>query len=209
MSCRKYRDALVALARREGEPQNLERARAHVETCATCRRRFDEQLALTVGLRDLAEAARAEEPSEALEGRLLAKFDEHRAAALKPALVTDGGWLQWWPAAAAAVLAVGAVAWFQIAGAPHTPEPDPPAPAGGIIELSGFQQLPQAVTLPDFDNGEIVRTEIAVAALPVYGVGIPPDAGTAAVKIDLLVGQDGRPRMIRLVTEESQDSRSK
>ena len=77
------------------------------------------------------------------------------------------------------------------------------------IELAGFQPLPQAVGLPDFDSGEIVRTKIAVNALPVYGVRIPPDAAVAAVTVDFLVGQDGQPRMIRLVTEESQDARSR
>ena len=214
MSCQRYRNAIVALARSVDESQDLERARAHLAICATCRRVLDEQRALTAGLRALAEAARADEPSDALGHRLEAMFEKARLGASvptsnAPASAGRGLWLRWWPAAAAATLAAGAAAWILMSGPPRKPELPSAAPAAGIIELVGFQPLPQAVALPGFDNGEIVRTEIAVTALPIYGVGIPPDAATAAVKVDFLVGQDGHPRMIRLVREESRDSRSR
>jgi predicted anti-sigma-YlaC factor YlaD len=206
MSCQKYQDALVALARREGDPSDHDQVRAHLDECGSCRRRFDEQEALTAGLRALAEASRHEHPSDALEAHLMASFDEERTRAAAPAAMRPGVWLRWWLAAAAAVLAVLAAAWWQVA---RTPAPLPAAPFVGVIELTGFQALPQAAALPDFDSGEVVRTEIAVSALPVYGVGIPPDAPAAAVKVDLLVGQDGQPRAIRLVPDESLDSRSR
>jgi hypothetical protein len=209
MSCQKYRDALVALARQAGEPEEVEQARAHLDTCEACRRRLAEQQALTAGLRALAEASRHEQPSDALEGRLMAKFDEERTHAAALPAAGAGAWLRWWPAAAAAALAVGVAAWWPAAGPQRAPAPLPASAPPGIIELAGFQPLPQAVGLPDFDSGEIVRTEIAVNALPVYGVRIPPDAATAAVTVDFLVGQDGQPRMIRLVAEDSQDARSK
>jgi hypothetical protein len=45
-----------------------------------------------------------------------------------------------------------------------------------------------------------VRVGIPITSLPNYGVEIPPDATTAAIQADFLVGQDGRPRAIRLVT---------
>jgi hypothetical protein len=209
MSCQKCRDAIVALARGTSEPQDLERVRAHLATCAPCRRRLQEQQALTAGLRALAEASRHEQPPDGLERRLMAMFDEERAQAVAAAGARPGGWLRWWPAAAAAALAVGAGAWWLAAGLQRGPAPLPAGPIPGIIELAGFQPLPQAVGLPDFDSGNIVRTRIAVNALPVYGVRIPPDAAVAAVTVDFLVGQDGQPRMIRLVTEEPQDARSR
>jgi hypothetical protein len=209
MSCRKYRDALFALARQTGESEGSDDARAHLETCDSCRRQFTEQKALTAGLRAVAEASRNEQPTDALEGRLMAMFDVERAHAVVPAAAPSGAWLRWWPAAAAAALAIGAAAWWQLAGLPRKPEPLPVRPVAGVIELTGFQPLPQAAWLPDFDSGEIVRTRIAVNALPVYGVRIPPDAAASAVTVDFLVGQDGQPRMIRLVAEDSQDARSR
>lgn len=205
MSCRKFRDPLVALARGAGEPQDRERIRAHFETCPSCRRTFDDQQALTAGLRELAASSRDAQPTDALEDRLLARFDEERARTPAPA----AAWLRWWPAAAAAALAIAAATWWQLAGTPRATAPLPAAPRPVVIELAGFQPLPQSATLPDFDSGEIVRTEVALNALPVYGVRIPPDAAAATVTVDFLVAQDGQPRMIRLVTEDEQDTRSR
>jgi hypothetical protein len=67
------------------------------------------------------------------------------------------------------------------------------------LSPEGFVSLPAAASLPDFERGEIVRLEIALAALPIYGVEIPPDAVNRPVQVDVLVGQDGHPRAIRLV----------
>jgi hypothetical protein len=81
--------------------------------------------------------------------------------------------------------------------APARPHKAPPrAPVGP----TGFVPIPAAAGLPDFESGEIVRVGIPITSLPNYGVEIPPDATTAAIQADFLVGQDGRPRAIRLVT---------
>jgi hypothetical protein len=209
MSCQKHRDAIVALARGTGEALDLERARAHVATCEPCQRRLEEQEALTAELRALAEESRLLQPSDALEGRLMATFGEERARASTSPTGRPGAWLRWWPAAAAAALAIGAATWWLAAGHQRAPAPATASAPSVTIELAGFQPLPLAAWLPDFDSGEIVRTKIAVNALPVYGVRISPDAAAAAVTVDFLVGQDGQPRMIRLVEEDSQDSRSR
>jgi hypothetical protein len=63
----------------------------------------------------------------------------------------------------------------------------------------GFVPLPGAAALPVFESGQIVRMELPVTALPLYGVEIPPDARHNPVHADFLVGQDGQPRAIRLV----------
>jgi hypothetical protein len=63
--------------------------------------------------------------------------------------------------------------------------------------------------LPAFERGEILRVEIPVASLPIYGIAIPPEA-TGLVQADLLVGQDGQVRAARLVTNDLlHDSRNK
>ena len=71
-----------------------------------------------------------------------------------------------------------------------------------------FIMLPDAAGLPAFESGTIVRMEVPVATLPAYGLKIPPDAARSNVEADLLVGQDGHARAIRLVSE-SEHSRSR
>jgi hypothetical protein len=72
--------------------------------------------------------------------------------------------------------------------------------AGRVIRPEGFVLLPAAAGLPDFESGEIVRLEIPAASLPSYGIEIVPEVmKDKPVEADLLVGQDGQPRAIRLV----------
>ena len=78
--------------------------------------------------------------------------------------------------------------------------------AGGrhrIVKPTGFVALPGAANLPQFESGTIVRVELPVASLPAYGVDISPAANDQPVEADVLVGQDGQPRAIRLVTSSS------
>jgi hypothetical protein len=76
------------------------------------------------------------------------------------------------------------------------------APASHVVRPVGFVTLPGAAGLPDFESGQIIRMEIPLASLPTYGIEIPPDAQGTPVAADLLVGQDGQARAIRLVNEE-------
>jgi len=78
-----------------------------------------------------------------------------------------------------------------------------------MVPAAGFTLLPEALWLPAFESGEIVRLEMIVSALPAYGLQIPADAGDSPIQVDLLVGQDGHPRAIRLVTYEMQQPRSR
>jgi hypothetical protein len=79
----------------------------------------------------------------------------------------------------------------------------PASPRGsrsaGVIRPSGFVQLPGAASLPAFESGEIVRMDVPVASLPAYGIDISSGAGKGPVEADLLIGQDGLARAIRLV----------
>ncbi len=88
-----------------------------------------------------------------------------------------------------------------VAGSPR-PRPARPrtAPAARVVRPVGFVTLPGAAGLPDFESGQIIRMEIPLASLPTYGIEILPDAQGAPVAADLLVGQDGQARAIRLVT---------
>jgi hypothetical protein len=57
-----------------------------------------------------------------------------------------------------------------------------------------------------FESGSIVRMEVPVASLPAYGIDISPAAGGGPIEADVLVGQDGQPRAIRLVTNSSRST---
>jgi len=65
--------------------------------------------------------------------------------------------------------------------------------------LAGFIPLPAADGLPGFDRGMIVRVAIPAASLPAFGLAIAPEAAQM-VNADVLVGQDGQARAIRLVS---------
>ena len=68
-----------------------------------------------------------------------------------------------------------------------------------LAVAQGFVELPGAAGLPDFESGQIVRVEIPLTSLPTYGIDIAPDARDEPVEADMLVGQDGQARAIRLV----------
>ena len=89
--------------------------------------------------------------------------------------------------------------------AARTPRPAPPRSARAV-QAVGFVPIPSAAGLPDFESGEIVRLGIPVTALPNYGLEIP--SGTqAAIEADLLIGQDGQARAIRLVSTNGEGPR--
>jgi hypothetical protein len=60
-------------------------------------------------------------------------------------------------------------------------------------------QIPNAIGLPEMESGTVLRMELPLTALPEYGLDIAPDAARTLVEADVLVGQDGQPRAIRLV----------
>jgi hypothetical protein len=74
-----------------------------------------------------------------------------------------------------------------------------------VIRPQGFVAVPAAAGLPRFESGVIVRMSLPVTALPSFGVDISPASGDQPVEADVLVGQDGLARAIRLVnTSRSQ-----
>jgi hypothetical protein len=83
--------------------------------------------------------------------------------------------------------------------------PQRPAP----VRTVEFIAIPSAVGLPSLESATIVRTQLPLSALPDYGLQISPSAAHAVLEADLLVGQDGLPRGIRLVTAADRSSTSR
>jgi hypothetical protein len=86
------------------------------------------------------------------------------------------------------------------------PRPAPKAPEIPPVE---FVTLPGAASLPRFESGSIVRVDLTLSSLAAYGVDISTSGGKGPVKADVLVGQDGEPRAIRLVSSSSIPSLSR
>jgi hypothetical protein len=75
-----------------------------------------------------------------------------------------------------------------------------------------FVTLPGAAGLPDLESGSVVRIAVPVGALPEYGLDIVQGGLKTTVNADVLVGQDGLARAIRLVSAEesaTQETRSR
>src|SRR6476660_9107528 len=75
-----------------------------------------------------------------------------------------------------------------------------------VVSPTGFVALPGSAGLPAFESGEIVRMEVPVASLPAYGIDISPGVGTRPLEADLLIGQDGFARAIRLVKNSARST---
>lgn len=89
----------------------------------------------------------------------------------------------------------------------HSPAPSrKPSRRTNVVTPSGFVDLPWTSGLPAFESGEIVRMDIPVASLPTYGIDISSGAGKGPVEADVLIGQDGFARAIRLVTTTSRST---
>jgi hypothetical protein len=74
-----------------------------------------------------------------------------------------------------------------------------------VVSPNGFVELPWTAGLPAFESGEIVRVEVPVASLPAYGFDIS-SGGNRSVEADVLVGQDGLARAMRLVTNSARST---
>jgi len=94
----------------------------------------------------------------------------------------------------------------------HASRTASPRTRGGEATPVEFMRIPSAIGLPELESGTVLRMELPLAALPEYGLDIAPDAMRTSVEADVLVGQDGQPRAIRLVgisERVAQDSRSR
>ena len=148
---------------------------------------------LRARLRELADAADGRLPSPRVEAALMRAFAG--AHAPRPAVIAPR--LPWFRAVAACatLAALVAVLVLQVRNVPRSV----PVPAAAAVALpDGFIEVPGAASLPRLESARIVRYELPLAALPAYGLEIAPGAERRAVEADLLIGQDGYTRAIRL-----------
>lgn len=101
---------------------------------------------------------------------------------------------RWLRVAAILILSAGVTAiWFR------TPSVGPEsAPAETDEEVGDFVAWPGAAALPPFESGHLVRMDLPASVLPSLGL-FPPASDATMVRADVLIGQDGLARAVRLV----------
>ncbi|HKD08364.1 MAG TPA: hypothetical protein VKB79_20855 [Bryobacteraceae bacterium] len=213
MNCRQFKGDIIEWAR--GGRVSAE-ARNHARSCPDCWGLFEEQSLLSERERSLNVLPAPPD----LEARLLEEFVRVRRT--RP---SRAPWVLVPLAVAAALILVLALKPKPPQPAPvaaRVPAPAPsilvsPAPApepvrqpaavvrprkpraARVIE-EPFVQIPYTQPLAPWERGEIVRMELPVAALIAQGFSIATSDAGAAARADVLVGEDGRARAVRLIS---------
>jgi hypothetical protein len=145
--------------------------------------RFDDAMS-----RLAAELSETRAP-RAVERTVLAEFD--RVQRRKRARI----WV-----AAAAIAASIAAAWF----VERRPVREPAASAPVVTELEQpFVPIPYVLPPGPYERVEVVRMKLPVSELIAAGYRLQTTDFGAQAEADVMVGQDGRPRAIRLISISS------
>lgn len=141
---------------------------------------------LLEGLRALAADGPREAPGR-VEERLKSEF---RRQNRRRKLMT---WVPAFSVAAAAGIAL--FLWI------HSERPVPVSVAVQPVaeeETDEFYPLPEAEALPAVENAMVVRVQLPVSSLQLMGVPVSEERADTSVQADLLLGQDGLARGVRL-----------
>lgn len=196
MTCESARESLLEAARRRMEPDNA--LSAHLNGCTACSERWKEQRSLTTKLRIMRIQAAGTHSPEQLRSTLLNEF-----AAQHPA-TTGRRWL--WSVAAAAVFIIAAFVAREVKK-PVSVGPNVASEVQTDPQDEGFIEVPYAPPLAQGELVTVIHTELQPAALASMGVNVDP-SWTTALPADLLVGQDGFPRAVRVSDDSSSESGS-
>jgi len=148
-----------------------------------------------------AESAKAHMPAEA-EHELLVEFDRIRSDHQRRK--RNSSWMLATGAVAASIAIVLMTFWIR-----ERPLLEPPASSAAVSEdvreseqssEQGFVPIPYVSQLAPYERAEIVRMEMPVAALIAAGLPMQTADPGARAEADVVVGQDGRARAIRLVS---------
>jgi hypothetical protein len=141
----------------------------------------NEELDLLDNLRRLA----SDQPREAgpqIEAKLIAAFRSRHPLRV---------WRPWLYIAATAALLL--LAFLLL------PKREPEARFEYVYSAPGFTPLPYAQSGVPLESVVVMRVQMRPDQLSSLGVAVPAAAASAKITADLLVGQDGVPRAVRLV----------
>lgn len=226
MTCRDFDEIVHGAARLELlDVAMREEAFEHARQCSACAGRLAAARALAETVADYAESSRNQQAPPRVEAVLLAAFRErHRRRRWLRVLE----WSTAGVAAAGLALLVW-TAWIGVLGPSfRAPEksassvPSSPAEAarsnsaettransGAVAETAelsaqadateDFVALPYAGSMGPDDSGMIVRVQLTPASLAQLGYPMAATPDQGMVRADVLIGEDGQPRAVRVV----------
>lgn len=196
----------------------LAEAAAHANGCSRCAALQESWQEARAGLQVLRAVTREAETPQRLEMRLRQEFRTiHRTLRMRSAAVFAA-----WALATAAVL-VGAVSWWNwrlarsgrtAISAGNIVNPGATSPGVGVNSAGNvgdsaeestliadnagdFTLLPGSL-LQETDDSAIVRVRMQRGALGALGFPVNEERVSDWIQVDLLVGQDGQPKAVRL-----------
>lgn len=191
-NCRSWTSRLVDNARSGTSPSPA--LLEHLSGCPSCAERWRNERVLTREMQILSDRVALHRPPQAGREFLMQEFErKHRANRWR--------WLRWVPAPAAALLALVALVGIRHRDAVTTVSPEA-AFTGATAEASndGFVDVPYALPLAPGELVSVVREELDPAVL--VRMGLPVNGvGDAPVMADVVVGEDGFPRAVRVADE--------
>jgi len=198
-------------------------AKFHAQTCERCAARLAQAQVLASALEAVAQDSADLGAPAHLDPALVSAFREHRRSLERKQhrqRRTRLRWLEWSALAAAAAVLLAIGAWNfsrpRISGtktnpnavvtSSENPSADGAAPQTESVETatvedpnSDFVPLPYGESLSADDSGLVVRVSMTRSALGSLGYPVDEIHAADVVQADLLVGEDGLPRAVRLV----------
>lgn len=192
-------------------------ARFHAEICAVCAARLHEAQSVAMALNFAAEQAAKTGVRAQVEMTVLEAFREHQRTT-KPVQYeprrSPVRWTEWIAVSAAAAVLLAVGAWkFSRTHSPKVSRTSIASPADDAnagtepaadsrdtaVQDSDFVPLPYGEDFSADDSGVVVRVSMTRDALESLGYPVDEVRGQDVVQADLVVGEDGWPRAVRLV----------
>jgi hypothetical protein len=217
MHCDRISDKLIEKARRQMEPGA--ELRAHIRSCPPCRDNWDTQENLTAHLKAMRYSAAHLRSADSSRVLLMARFKQQKRVREIPAR-----WYWGLGVAAALIVSIVAVPDFarraglssgpatlaggarSIAVSDSSAYSSDPAEirsdSAADAESEGFMAVPFVPPLATGEMLRVVHTQLNPAELASLGVSVDP-AWTTQLPADLLLGEDGMPRAVRVAEDTS------
>lgn len=197
-------------------------AKFHAQTCERCAARLAQAQVLASALEAVAQDSADLEAPAHFEPVLVSAFREHRRSLERKQhrqRRTRLRWLEWSALAAAAAVLLAIGAWNfsrprvngtktnpSVVTTPANSNANGAAQQTASVETataedsnSDFVPVPYGESLSSDDSGLVVRVSLTRSALGSLGYPVDEVHAGDVVQADLLVGEDGLPRAVRLV----------